>query len=61
MDALRYLGHVKMAREGRGRMRASMQEWDLPDPTFRQEEAVHGVAVRVTLRNDYRDEEALKR
>jgi ATP-dependent DNA helicase RecG len=51
-DALRYLGHVKMAREGARRMRASMQEWNLPDPMFRQE-AIHGVGVRVVLRNDY--------
>jgi ATP-dependent DNA helicase RecG len=51
-DALRYLGYVKMAREGARRMRASMQEWNLPDPTFRQE-AIHGVGVRVVLRNDH--------
>ena len=29
-----------------------MKEWDLPDPVF-QEEEVHGVAVRVTLHNDF--------
>ncbi len=52
MDALRSLGYVRMAREGVRRIRSSMKEWDLPDPVF-QEEEVHGVAVRVTLRNDF--------
>lgn len=52
MDALRHLGYVRMAREGTRRIRDSMKEWDLPDPTFRQE-ALHGVVVRVTLRNDH--------
>ena len=52
MDALRSLGYVKMAREGVRRIRSSMKDWDLPDPVF-QEEEVHGVAVRVTLRNDF--------
>nr|WP_294523391.1 ATP-binding protein [uncultured Rhodopila sp.] len=52
MDALRYLGYVQMAREGTRRIRASMMEWGLPDPVFRQE-ALHGVVVRVTLRNDH--------
>jgi ATP-dependent DNA helicase RecG len=51
MDALRYLGYVQMAREGTRRIRESMQEWELPDPTFKQE-ALHGVVVRVTLMND---------
>lgn len=51
MDALRYLGYVQMAREGTRRMRESMQEYQLPDPSFKQE-ALHGVVVRVTLRND---------
>lgn len=52
MDALRHLGYVRMAREGTRRIRESMKEWDLPDPTFKQE-AIHGVVVRVTLRNDH--------
>lgn len=52
MDALRYLGYVQMAREGTRRIRASMNEWELPDPIFKQE-ALHGVVVRVTLMNDH--------
>lgn len=52
MDALRYLGYVQMAREGTKRMRDSMHEADLPEPIF-QQECVHGVVVKVTLRNDY--------
>jgi len=52
MDALRYLGYVQMAREGTQRIRASMKEWGLPDPVFKQE-ALHGVIVRVTLWNDH--------
>lgn len=51
MDALRYLGYVRMSREGTKRIRDSMEEYRLPAPTFRQE-ALHGVVVRVTLRND---------
>lgn len=52
MDALRYLGYVHMAREGTKRIKQSMEEWGLPDPVFKQE-ALHGVIVRVTLRNDH--------
>ena len=52
MDALRYLGYVRMAREGTRRIRESMKDWGLPDPLFRQE-ALHGVLVRVTLMNDH--------
>lgn len=52
MDALRYLGYVQMAREGTRRMRESMQAFDLPEPIF-QQETIHGVVVRVTLRNDH--------
>lgn len=52
MDALRYLGYVLMAREGTRRIRESMQDWGLPDPQFKQE-AIYGVVVRVTLRNDH--------
>ncbi len=51
MDALRILGHVRMAREGTRRMRDSMKEYQLPDPVWRQE-SVHGVVVKVTLKND---------
>jgi ATP-dependent DNA helicase RecG len=51
MDALRFLGYVRMAREGTRRIRESMKEYDLPEPQWTQE-AVHGVVVRVTLRND---------
>ena len=40
-----------MAREGTKRIRQSMQDWNLPEPVFRQE-ALHGVVVRVTLMND---------
>lgn len=52
MDALRHLGYVRMAREGTRRIRESMKDFGLPEPTFRQE-AVHGVVVRVTLMNDH--------
>jgi ATP-dependent DNA helicase RecG len=52
MDALRHLGYVQMAREGTRRIRESMKEWGLPEPTFMQE-ALYGVVVKVTLRNDH--------
>jgi ATP-dependent DNA helicase RecG len=52
MDALRYLGFVRMTREGTKRMKESMEKWNLPAPQFSQE-MVHGVSVRVTLRNDH--------
>jgi ATP-dependent DNA helicase RecG len=51
MNALYRLGFTRMAREGTRRMRDSMREWQLPEPTFEQE-AVHGVLVRVTLQNN---------
>lgn len=51
MDALRYLGYVRMAREGTRRIRESMNAYRLPEPVFKQE-AIHGVVVRVTLKND---------
>lgn len=51
MDALRHLGYVQMAREGTRRIRESMQEYQLPEPLFKQE-ALHGVVVKVTLKND---------
>src|SRR5258708_13755809 len=53
MDALRYLGYVRMAREGVQRIRDSMKESELPDPIFRQE-TLHGVVVRVTSMNAIR-------
>ncbi|MFZ1416036.1 MAG: ATP-binding protein [Defluviicoccus sp.] len=53
MDALRYLGYVRMAREGVRRIRASMNESELPDPIFKQE-SLHGFVVRVTLMNAMR-------
>jgi ATP-dependent DNA helicase RecG len=52
MDAMRYLGYVRMAREGARRIRESMKEFKLPEPKW-QQEAVHGVVVRMTLRNDH--------
>jgi len=52
MDALRYLGYVRMAREGTRRIRESMAQYSLPDPLFKQE-SLHGVVVRVTLMNDH--------
>lgn len=52
MEALRYLGFVQMTREGTRRMRESMERYNLPAPTFSQE-TIHGVSVRVTLRNDH--------
>lgn len=51
MDALRYLGYVRMAREGTRRIRESMSAYRLPEPLFKQE-SIHGVVVRVTLKND---------
>lgn len=52
MDALRFLGYVHMSREGTRRIRETMAEWGLPEPTFTQE-AINGVVVKVTLRNDH--------
>lgn len=52
MDALRYLGYVRMGREGTRRIRDSMRDYNLPEPSFKQE-ALHGVVVRVILRNDH--------
>ena len=52
MDALRVLGYVRMAREGTRRIRDSMKDHGLPEPVFEQE-VVHGVLVRVSLRNDH--------
>ena len=49
---MRYLGYVRMAREGARRIRESMKEFKLPEPQW-QQEAVHGVVVRITLRNDH--------
>jgi ATP-dependent DNA helicase RecG len=54
MDALRYLGYVRMAREGVRRIRESMSQYRLPEPKFTQE-ALHGVVVRVVLRNNNRE------
>lgn len=51
MDGMYLLDYVKMAREGTRRMAASMKEYGLPEPEFLQE-AVHGLLVRVVLRND---------
>lgn len=51
MDAMRYLGYVRMAREGTRRIRDSMSEYQLPEPLFQQEN-LHGVVVKVTLKND---------
>lgn len=52
MEALRYLGFVQMTREGTRRMKESMEKVGLPAPSFSQE-TLHGVSVRVTLRNDH--------
>lgn len=54
MDALRYLGYVRMAREGVRRIRESMSRYGLPEPKFTQE-ALHGVVVKVVLRNNNRE------
>jgi len=54
MDALRYLGYVRMAREGVRRIRESMSQYRLPEPKFTQED-LHGVVVRVVLRNNNRE------
>lgn len=50
MDALRIIGYVRMVREGTRRIRESMSEYGLPPPTFRQE-SMHGVVVKVILKN----------
>jgi len=50
MEAMFFLGFVKMNREGTRRMRDTMAEMQLPAPEFRQHEVGH-VLVRVTLRN----------
>ena len=52
MDALRYLGFVRMSREGTRRIRDSMRAVDLPKPSFSQNDH-HGVAVWVILKNDH--------
>lgn len=54
MDALRVVGYVKMAREGTRRIRQAMSDYRLPAPTFKQE-SVHGVVVKVTLKNANRE------
>ena len=51
MDGMYLLDYVKMAREGTRRMAASMEEYGLPAPEFVQE-TVHGLLVRVVLKND---------
>ena len=51
MDAMYLLDYVKMAREGTRRMATSMEQYGLPAPEFTQE-AVHGLLVRVVLKND---------
>jgi hypothetical protein len=33
-QALRFLGYVRMAREGTRRIRESMKEWGLPEPVL---------------------------
>ena len=53
MDALRVLGYVRMSREGTRRIRESMHDFQLPEPTFKQETS-YGVVVKVILKNDYR-------
>jgi ATP-dependent DNA helicase RecG len=52
MDAMRYLGYVRMAREGTRRIRETMTRSELPEPIFKQE-SMHGIAVRVTLYNNF--------
>lgn len=51
MAGLLLLQFVKCAREGTRRMRAIMEEADLPPPEFHQAEVNHNL-VRVTLRNN---------
>ena len=50
MDAMFYLEYVKCAHEGTRRIRDSMKEMKLPEPTFSQSSSQH-VYVKVTLRN----------
>jgi ATP-dependent DNA helicase RecG len=47
--ALRYLGLVRLAKEGTRRMSEEMKKMGLPPPAF---EEIQRMAVRVTLRND---------
>lgn len=51
MNGMYLLDYVKMAREGTRRMAESMKQHGLPAPEFNQE-TVHGLLVRVTLKND---------
>jgi hypothetical protein len=48
-DALRYLGLVRLAREGTRRMKQEMEKMGLPSPLYEER---HGLSVLVTLRND---------
>jgi ATP-dependent DNA helicase RecG len=48
-DALRYLGLVRLAKEGTRRMKQEMEKMGLPSPSYEER---HGVSVLVTLRND---------
>ena len=51
MEALYFLGTVRMNREGTRRMRDTMSAMGLPDPVFSQEEIGYAL-VRVTLKNN---------
>lgn len=50
MNAMRFMGLVKMAHEGTRRMRDTMTAMELPAPEFTQQE-IGNAMVRVTLRN----------
>lgn len=51
MQAMFYMEYVKCAHEGTRRIRSAMQDMNLPEPEFSQEE-VGGALVRVRLRNN---------
>ena len=51
MHAMFFLSYVKMASEGTRRMKESMEQANLPEPTFAQKEIDYS-RVRVTLQND---------
>src|SRR5436189_5984129 len=51
MNALYFLDYVKCAHEGTRRMRQTMQELQLPEPVFSENETSH-TYFKVTLKNN---------
>jgi len=54
MEALRHVGLTLINREGTRRMKESMEQFNLPAPTFTQE-IMHGASIRVTLHNEHQN------